>query len=101
MTEASGLNLSVAGFFAKRNARRRSNQEAAEQLHQALVRSWRERADVFLRGARLAADHAGRSPQGARVLETEPEAGRYRPVFHLAEERPGSISMEALGGEFV
>jgi hypothetical protein len=33
MTGASGLNLSVAGLFANRNARRCSNQEAAEQLH--------------------------------------------------------------------
>ena len=32
MTEGSGLNLSVAGLFADRDAQRRRDQQAAEQL---------------------------------------------------------------------
>ena len=78
MSEASGRNLSVAGLFADRDARRRSDQEAAEQLQRRKeeeLAAFRQRLENFLSWR---------------------QAGRYRLVLHLAEERPRSIGLGSI-----
>ncbi len=177
MSEASGRNLSVAGLFADRDARRRSDQEAAEQLQRRKeeeLAAFRQRLEnfqltddviksgldrirrAFERGEselmfssfpcdfctdggravinagvppinKPSKEEAARQaeepdwlltmPAGVRkvheYLETEPEAwrvrfrctgyqlswrqaGRYRFVLHLAEERPRSIGLGSI-----